>query len=110
MSPAPSPPPMDPALAQIATALIGAVAGFIAAKFGVKAKKAEKQPELQAQINQGVTDLITHYIKALEVEKARYADHLAEMDEKIERMQTRIDHLEQTLRAAGVPIPPQRED
>lgn len=106
MSPAPSPPPMDPALAQIATALIGAIAGFIAAKLGVKAKKVEAQPGLQAQINQGVTDLINHYIKTLQVEKERYA----EMDEKIERMQARIDHLEQTLRAAGVPVPPHRED
>lgn len=108
MSPAPAPPPIDPQLTLIITGLIGAIGGYLTSRMGVKTKRIEKAPELQEHLNKAVADIISHYTKALEQEKARHADHIAEMDEKLDRALARIEQLEDTMRASGMTIPPHR--
>jgi predicted nucleic acid-binding Zn-ribbon protein len=110
MSPAPAPPSLDPQLTLIVTSFITAIVGYAAARVGVKTKRIEKAPEVQEQINRAVSDLITHYTKALEQEKARHADHIAEMDEKLNRALARIEHLEDTMRRAGMVVPTHPEN
>ena len=105
----PTPSPVDPGLVTLVTAAITAIAGFAAAKVGVRTKSVEKAPEVQEQINKAVTGLIEHYTRALDQEKARHADHMQEMDEKLDRALARIDQLETAMRENGVVIPPHQE-
>ena len=110
MSPAPSPPALDPQLTLIVTSLISAIGGYFASRLGLKTKRIERAPELQEHLNRAVADLIAHYTRALEQEKARHADHMAEMDEKLDRALARIEHLEDTIRRAGIAVPPHPEN
>jgi threonine synthase len=110
MSPAPSPAPIDPQLTLIVTGLISAIGGYFASRLGLKTKRIEKAPELQEHLNRAVADLIAHYTKALEQEKARHADHIAEMDEKLNRALARIEHLEAMMRRAGMVVPAHPEN
>ena len=102
-----SPPPsIDPQLTTIATGLIGAISGYLAARMGLKMKEVEKEPEIMKHLDSAVANIISHYTKALEQEKARHAEHVAEQDAKIYRALARIEQLEDAMRSAGVTVPP----
>lgn len=102
-----SPPPsIDPQLTTVATGLISAVAGYLAARLGVKMKEVEKEPEIMKHLDSAVANIIQHYTKALEQEKARHAEHVAEQDAKIYRALARIEQLEDAMRSAGLIVPP----
>lgn len=98
-------PSIDPQLTVVATGLISAVAGYLAARRGVKMKQVEKEPEIMGHLNRTVADIIQHYTKALEQEKARHAEHIAEQDEKIFRALARIEQLADAMRSAGLIVP-----
>lgn len=96
---------LDPALVNLITGAITAIAGFAVAKVGIRSKQAEKAPEVQDQINKAVAGLISHYTTALEQEKARHADHIQEMDERLDRAVARIEQLVTAMRHGGMEIP-----
>jgi len=96
---------LDPALVTLITGAITAVAGFAAAKVGIRSKQVEKAPEVQDQINKAVAGLISHYTTALEQEKARHADHIQEMDARLDRAVARIEQLVTAMRHGGMEIP-----
>lgn len=102
-----SPPPsIDPQLTTIATGLIGAISGYLAARMGVKKTQIEKEPEIMGHLDKAVKNIIQHYTEALEQEKVRHAEHVAEQDAKIYRALARIEQLEDAMRSAGMTVPP----
>ncbi len=98
-------PTIDPNLVTLITGAITAIAGFAIAKVGKGTKQVEKAPEVQEQINKAVTGLISHYTQALEFEKARHADHVTELEERLERQDARIAQLVAAMRSAGIVVP-----
>lgn len=96
---------LDPTLVGLVTAAITAVAGFAVARVTKDTKAVEKAPDVQDQINKAVAGLITHYTQALEQEKARHADHVQELEERLERSEARIEQLMSAMTHAGIAIP-----
>ena len=96
---------LDPALVALVTGAITAVATYAAARVGVRSKQVEKAPEVQDQINKAVAGLISHYTTALDQEKTRHADHIQEMDARLDRAVARIEQLVTAMRQGGLEIP-----
>lgn len=98
-------PTIDPNLVALITGAITAIAGYAVARVGKGTKQVEKAPEVQEQINKAVSGLIAHYTQALEHEKARHADHVQDLEERIERQDARIAQLVAAMRSAGIVVP-----
>jgi biopolymer transport protein ExbB/TolQ len=96
---------IDPALVGLVTAAITAAATFAVARVGKDTKTVEKSPDVQDQINKAVAGLITHYSHALQEEKARHADHVQELEDRLKRSEAHIDQLRAALKRAGIAIP-----
>jgi predicted anti-sigma-YlaC factor YlaD len=98
-------PTIDPGIVAIVTGIITAVAGYAVAHVQKGATKVQKAAEVQEQINEAVSSLIRLYQSTIEAEKRRHADHVQELEDRIDRQEQRIHQLVAAMRAAGINIP-----
>lgn len=108
MAPTPTPAAVAPEIIGLVTAAITGAVTYAVAKVNGRAKRdeveAEKALDVQEQINKAVAGLIDHYTTALAQEKARHADHVQELEDRIEGLVREVGSLRKALRDGGIII------